>query len=158
MLKFYSLLNILPKRRLQLSTEAGAYYVKEQPLENRLKTVLSLMLMSGYFDISLSVCNKNPYSGSVQFSLSLFKASSTQGEFWTDFFFFNASSHLILSPKKEECKTISMLTVNVLDTLMAKGKKGTESEEAPFLPHAIICALLVQPWLSQEQIDEDSKQ
>lgn len=31
---------------------------------------------------------RNPYSGSVQFSLSLFKASSTQGEFWTDFFFF----------------------------------------------------------------------
>lgn len=38
-----------------------------------------------------------------------------------------------------------MLTVNVLDTLMAKGKKGTESEEVPFLPHAITCALLVQP-------------
>ncbi|POI35075.1 hypothetical protein CIB84_001173 [Bambusicola thoracicus] len=52
---------------------------------------------------------------------------------------------LMLSPKKEECKAISMLTMNVLDTLIAKGKKGKESEELPFLPRTIICALLVQP-------------
>lgn len=129
------------KRGLPLLTEAGAYCVKEQavetwPIKNSALCYVNVRLPR----LTLFRMEQKLWLSSAPFSWSLFKHSPSRG-------ILNRTSSCVPSPPPKGKKKKSADYTTVVH-------ECPESQELRF-PCA--SALLVQPWVSQEQLVENSE-